>query len=71
MHGGYNKPSRQQQQLFLNILLRNEMVENKSDVATCTERPGTENLVAVVQARYLQHYPPSATSTGYTSLDQI
>lgn len=71
MHGGYGRPSREQPQLFLNILLKNEMVESKSDVATCAWRPGTENLVAVVQVRYLQHYRPSVTTTGCTSLNQI
>jgi hypothetical protein len=71
VHGGYVGSFREQPQLFLNILFKNEMVESKSDVATCAERPGTENLVAVVQARCLQHYRPSATTTGCTSLDQI
>jgi hypothetical protein len=28
-------------------------------------------LVAVLQARYLQHYRPSETTTGCTRLDQI
>jgi hypothetical protein len=67
VHGGYDRPSREQPQLFLNILFKNEMVESKFDVAICAERPGTENLVAVVQARYLQHYRPSVTITGCTS----
>lgn len=71
VRGGYDRPSREQPQLFLNIVLKNEMVESKSDVATYAGRPGTENLMAVVQARYLQHYRPSATTTGCTSLDQI
>lgn len=71
VHSGYDRPSREQPQLFLHILLKNEIVESKSDVATCAGRPGTENLVAVLQARYLQHYRPSETTTGCTRLDQI
>jgi len=72
VHGGFDRPSREQPQLFMmNIFLKNEIVESKSDVATCAGRPRAENLVAVVQARYLQHYRPSATTTGCTSLDQI
>jgi len=71
VHSGYDRPSREQPQLFLNILLKSEIVESKSDVATCAGRPGTENLVAVVQARYLQHYRPSASTTGCISLGHI
>jgi hypothetical protein len=68
VHGAYDRPSREQPQLFLNILFKNEMVESKSVVATCAGRPGTENLVAAVQARFLQHYRPSATTTRCTSV---
>jgi len=71
VHIGYDRPSREQPQLFLNILLKSEMVESKSDVATCAGRPGTENLVAVVQAHYLQHYRPSASTAGCISLGHI